>query len=75
MQISFNEVTLTLISRPCMQSSLAVRNSGREACSSLSRDVCHSLRHDHSTEVSDVVDELALCLTLKEAPRDHSEGT
>ena len=28
-----------------------------------------------TTEVNDVIDDLALCLALKEALRDHSEGT
>ena len=38
------------------------------AWSILSRDVCRSLRHDHSTEINDVMDELVPCLALKEAP-------
>ena len=43
------------------------------ACSS--HDVCHSLRHDPSTRINDVIDELAPCLPLKEAPRDHGNGS
>ena len=34
----------------------------------LSRDVCCSLRHNHSTGINDVLDELAPRLALKEAP-------
>ena len=41
----------------------------------LSRDACRSLHHDHSPEITDVIDELAHCLALKEAPRDHSNGS
>ena len=31
------------------------------------------LHHDHSTGINDVIDELAHCLALKEAPRNHSD--
>ena len=40
-----------------------------------SRDVCRSLSHVHSTGINDVIDELAPCLALKEAHRDHSNGS
>ena len=33
--------------------------------------MCRSLRHDHSTGINDVIDELEPSLALKEAPRDH----
>ena len=62
------------------RSSLAVRNSrrGPSAWARSSRDMCHSLRHVrsiHSTGVNDVIDELAPSLELKEAHRDHSNGS
>ena len=43
----------------------------------LSCDVCRSLCHNPSTEFSDVVDELAHYLALKEPPppRDYSDGS
>ena len=47
----------------------------QKAWSISSRDACRSLRHYHSPEINDVIDELAHCLVLKEAPRDHSDGS
>ena len=47
----------------------------QKAGSILSRDACRSLHHDHSTGINDVIDELEPSLALKEAPRDHSNGT
>ena len=55
-------------------SSLAVRNSRRWP-GLVHHVMCRSLRHDPSTRINDVIDELAPCLPLKEAPRDHSNGS
>ena len=38
----------------------------------VSRDACHSLCHDHSTEI---VDKVALRIALKEATKDQSDGS
>ena len=64
--------------------SLVPRPSAFVACSTKfaqrawarsSRDVCRSLRHVHSTGINDVIDELEPSLALKEAHRDHSNGS
>ena len=47
----------------------------QKAWSILSRDVCHSLHHNHSTGINDVIDELAPCLALKEGPKKDSDGS
>ena len=78
MQISFNKIIgeITLASFPGLACDRHLQYEIRaKACSVLLPDACHSIRHDHSTGTNDVIDELGLCLALKESPRDHSEGT
>ena len=64
---------MNLVSRPCAFVACS-KKVAQKAWSILSRDACRSLRHDHSPEINDVIDELVHCLALKEAPRDHSDG-
>ena len=47
----------------------------QKACCILSRDAYRSLYYNHSTGISDVKHEQAPCSALKEAPRDHSDGS
>ena len=63
----------SLVPRPCTFVACSTKFA-QKAWAHSSRDVRHSLRHDHSTGINDVIDELAPCLLLKEAPRDHSNG-
>ena len=64
----------SLVPRPCAfvacSTKFAQRAWARSSC-----DACRSLRHDPSTRINDVIDDLAPCLPLKEAPRDHSNGS
>ena len=57
----------SLVPRPCTLVACSMiftqRAWARSSC-----DVCRSLRHDPSTRINDVIDELAPCLPLKEAP-------
>ena len=64
----------SLVPRPCAFVACSTKFS-QKAWSILSHDACRSLRHDHSAGINDVIDELAHCLALKEAPRDHSNGS
>ena len=60
----------TLVPRPCAFVAFSTKFTQR-AWARSSRDACHSLRHDPSTKINDVIDELP----LKEAPPDHSNGS
>ena len=64
----------SLVPRPCAFVACSTKFAQR-AWAHSSRDACRSLRHDPSTRINDVIDELAPCLPLKEAPRDHSNGS
>ena len=64
----------SLIPRPCMFVACSTKFVQR-AWAPSTRDVCCSFRHDPSTRINDVIDELVSCLPLKEAPRDHSNGS
>ena len=64
----------SLIPRPCAFVTCSMKFAQR-AWAHSSRDACCSLRHNHSTRINDVIDELAPCLPLKEAPQDHSKGS
>ena len=66
-------VHTSLVPRPCVFAACSKKFAQR-AWARSSRDVCRSLRHDPSTKINDVIDELAPCLPLKEAPRDNSNG-
>ena len=58
---------VSLIPRPCVFVACSTKFAQR-AWARSSRDACCSLRHNPSTRVNDVIDELAPCLLLKEAP-------
>ena len=64
----------SLVPRPCVFVGCSTKFT-QKAWSILSHDECHSLRHDHSTGINDVIDEIAHCLVVKEAPRDHSDAS
>ena len=64
----------SLVPRPCAFVAYSTKFAQR-AWARSSRDVCRSLRHVHSTGINDVIDELATSLALKEAHRDHSNGS
>ena len=64
----------SLVPRPCTFVACSTKFAQR-AWARSSRDVCRSLRHVHSTGINDVIDELAPSLALKEAHRDHSNGS
>ena len=67
-------VKTSLVPRPCAFVACSTKFAQR-AWARSSRDVCRSLRHDHFSRINDVIDELAPCLPLKEATRDHSKGS
>ena len=67
-------VHTSLVPRPCVFVACSKKFAQR-AWARSSRDVCRSLCYDPSTRINDVIDELAPCLPLKEAPRDHSIGS
>ena len=67
-------VSSSLVPRPCTFVACSTKFAQR-AWAHSSRDVCRSLRHVHSTGINDVIDELAPSLALKEAHRDHSNGS
>ena len=67
-------VCVSLVPRPCAFVACSTKFAQR-AWARSSRDVCRSLRHVHSTGINDVIDELAPSLALKEAHRDHSNGS
>ena len=58
------------------RSLLAVRNSCRGP-GLVHHVMCDAayVDHDPSTRINDVIDELAPCVPLKEATRDHSNGS
>ena len=64
----FARVLISLVPRPCefvaCSTKFVQRAWARSSC-----DGCRSLRNDPSTRISDVIDELAPCLPLKEAPK------
>ena len=68
------QVLGSLVPRPCAFVACSTKFAQR-AWARSSRDVCRSLRHVHSTGINDVIDELAPSLALKEAHRDHSNGS
>ena len=57
---------LSLVPRPCVFVTCSTKFV-QKAWFSSSDAACCSSRHDRSTEISDVIDELAHCLALKEA--------
>ena len=57
----------SLVPRPCAFVACSTKFTQRFWARSLC-DVCHSLRHDPSTRINGVIDELVPCLPLKEAP-------
>ena len=57
----------SLVPSPCAFVACGTKLAQR-AWARSSHDVCHSLRYDPSTRMNDVIDELAPCLPLKEAP-------
>ena len=65
---------VSLVPRPCAFVACSMKFAQR-AWARSSRNVCCSLRHDHSTGINDVIDELEPSLALKEAHRDHSNGS
>ena len=72
--IYFN--TTACAHQPCFTGLVCIRRLQYEthAKGLIHCDACCSLRHDHSTGINDVMDELVPCLVLKEACRDHSDG-
>ena len=64
----------SLVPRPCAFVACSTEFAQR-AWARSSRDACRSLRHNPSTRINGVIDELAPSLLLKEAPRDHSNDS
>ena len=57
----------SLVPRPCAFVTCSMKFV-QKTWSILSHDAFCSLRHNHPPEISDVIDELAACLALKEIP-------
>ena len=66
-------VCVSLVPRPCTFVACSTKFM-QKAWARLSHDVSRSLCYNPSTRINDVIDELAPCLPLKEATRDHSNG-